>query len=52
MPIPQNNTSQITCPNCRHHFEGTTALTSQIKIELENEYAQKAKIEEQERKRN
>lgn len=43
----QTTPSQITCPNCGHHFEATTALTSQIKIELENEYAQKAKTQEE-----
>lgn len=45
--MPQTNTSQITCPNCGHHFEATSALTSQIKVELENEYAQKAKTQEE-----
>jgi hypothetical protein len=45
--MPQTHQNQITCPNCGHHFEATTALTSQIKIELENEYLQKAKTQEE-----
>jgi hypothetical protein len=45
--MPQTNQNQITCPNCGHRFEATTALTSQIKIELENEYVQKAKTQEE-----
>jgi hypothetical protein len=40
------NTNQITCPNCGHHFEATSALTSQIKSHLESEYTQKIKAQE------
>lgn len=45
--MPQTNQNQITCPNCSHQFEATDALTSQIKIEMENEYLQKAKTQEE-----
>lgn len=38
--------NQITCPNCNHIFEATQALASQIKTNLEHEYAQKIKAQE------
>jgi len=37
--------SLITCPNCNHVFEATQALTSQIKTNLEAEYAQRIKAQ-------
>lgn len=41
----QNN--NLTCPSCGHQFEATAALTTQIKIELENEFGQKTKLHEE-----
>ncbi len=41
------NHNQITCPNCQHSFEANTAITTQIKSQLEGEYSSKMKAGEE-----